>query len=167
MTFCLLNNNALATFVDDGVDSDNDTIEGNDCVTVGTTGECVINITTTATGSVDIHATTTFTVDGLSVTRTTTSTGNNTDANKRFVDAQIDLSPLTATNNIGEDHDITATVQQDDGLLLDIGGGDAVTGFGPAPVGTLVVFSFATNEIGATFVDVGVDSDLDGSKATT
>jgi len=160
VSFSLLNNNASATFVDDGVDSDNDTINGNDCVTVAA-GTCTIQITSTATGTVDIRATATFTVGGLSITRTTTSTGTKTDANKRFVDAQIDLSPLTATNNIGDNHVITATVQQNDGLAANTGGGDATGTFGPAPNGTVVVFSFVTNDIGATFVDDLVDSNGD------
>ena len=89
---------------------------------------------------------------GLSVTRATDGLGNNSaDANKRYVDAQIDLSPLTDTNGITENHTITATVQQDDGFAAGAPG-DAVTGFGPAPTGTLVTFSFATNTIGAVFV---------------
>jgi hypothetical protein len=112
-----------------------------------------VSITTTTTGTVDIRATTTFSISGVSVTRTTGSGGNNSaDANKRFVDAQIDLSPLTATNLVNEEHTITATVQQDDGLAANTGGGDAVTGFGPAPDGTTVTFSFTQNTIGATFV---------------
>lgn len=142
VTFSLNDNTAGATFKNDV----------NTCTT-GAAGTCTITITTTATGSVDINASTTFSISGLSVTRSTDGTANNSvDANKRYVDAQIDLSPLTATNNIGDDHLITATVQQDDGLAAGLGGGDAVTGFGPAPNGTLVTFSFVTNTIGATFV---------------
>jgi hypothetical protein len=144
-------NNAGATFVADGVDSDGDLITGNDCVTAGGTGQCFINITTTSTGTVDIRASATFTVGGVSVTRATTSTGTKTDANKRFVNAQIDLSPLTATNSITENHVITATVQQDDGLAANAGGGDAASGYGPV-AGTTVTFSFSQNAIGATFV---------------
>ena len=118
-----------------------------------------MTITTTSTGTVDIHATTTFTVGGVSLTRSTGSGGNNSaDANKRFVDAQIDLSPLTDTNGITEIHTITATVQQDDGLAANTGGGDAVTGFGPAPDGTTVTFSFSQNTIGAVFVPAGANT---------
>ena len=46
----------------------------------------------------------------------TNTTGTALTPNKRFVNAQIDLSPLTATNSITENHVITATVQQNDGL---------------------------------------------------
>ena len=145
VAFSLANNLAGATFVADGVDSIVDGNSGNDCVTVGTTGQCTVTITTSTTGDVDIHATTTFSVGGLSLTRATGSTGNSDDANKRFVDAQIDLDPLDDTNGITENHTITATVQQDDGLAANTGGGDAADGFGSAPNGTLVTFSFASN----------------------
>jgi hypothetical protein len=143
VTFSLENNNAGAVFVPAGAST---------CTTTG--GSCSVTITSTTTGTVDIRATTTFTVGGLSVTRTTGSGGSNSaDANKRFVDAQIDLSPLTATNLVNTNHTITATVQQDDGLAANTGGGDAATGFGPAPDGTTVTFNFAQNTIGATFVN--------------
>ena len=141
VTFSLANNTATATFKP---------VTGTTCTTTG--GTCSVTITTTSTGAVDIHATTTFSVSGLSVTRATGSTGNSADANKRYVDAQIDLSPLDADNSIGDDHLITATVQQNDGLAANTGGGDAAAAFGPAPNGTLVTFSFAQNTIGATFV---------------
>lgn len=152
VTFSLHNNNAGAVF----------TAAGNTCTT-SAAGTCSIQITTTATGTVDIRASTTITVSGLSITRTTGTTGNGADANKRFVDAQIDLSPLTDSNSIGENHVITATVQQDDGLAASTGGGDAVSGYGPAPDGTLVVFNFQQNTIGATFVADGTDSNADGN----
>jgi len=148
VTFSLANNNAGAAFVPAGA---------NTCTT--TNGTCSVTITSTSTGTVDIHATTTFTVSGVSLTRSTGSGGNNSaDANKRFVDAQIDLSPLTDTNGITETHTIEATVQQDDGLAANTGGGDAVTGFGPAPDGTTVTFSFSQNTIGAVFVPPGANT---------
>ena len=128
-------------------------------------GTCSIQITSSGTGTVDIRAATTINVGGLNVSRSTTSTGTKTDANKRFVNAQIDLSPLTATNSITENHVITATVQQDDGLPANTGGGDAVSGYGPPPTGTLVTFTFSQNTIGATFVG-GVSTCLTTSAGT-
>ncbi|HXL44847.1 MAG TPA: hypothetical protein VN960_12415, partial [Gaiellaceae bacterium] len=74
----------------------------------------------------------------------------------QVVDAQIDLSPLNATNEVDDAHTITATVQQNDGLPAGAPG-DAVTGFGPAPNGTLVTFSLLNNTAGAAFVG-GVDT---------
>ena len=47
----------------------------------------------------NIHATTTFLVGGVSLTQATGTDGlNSADAKKVYVDAQIDLTPLTATN---------------------------------------------------------------------
>jgi hypothetical protein len=153
VTFSLPNNLASAAFKPAGV---------NTCTT--TSGTCSVTITTTATGTVDIHATSTFSILGLSVTRATGGTGNSVDANKRYVDAQIDLDPLTDTNGISENHVITATVQQDDGLAASTGGGDLVTGFGPAPVGTTVTFNIATGT--ATFVPAGVNTCTTGAAGT-
>ncbi len=143
VTFSLLNNTAGADFVNDV----------NTCTTTG--GSCSVFINTDTAGSVDIHATTTFDVGGESVTRETDGQGNNSvDANKVYVDAQIDLTPLTATNEVNSAHTITATVQQDDGLAT---GGDGVDGWAPAPDGTVVTFSLLNNTAGADFVG-GVDT---------
>ena len=67
-------------------------------------------------------------------------------------DARIVLSPLTATNPVGQAHTITATVTQNDQLVAGATGGDGTTGFGPAPNGTLVTFSLLNNTAGASFV---------------
>jgi hypothetical protein len=109
VSFALSNNSAGAAFIDDGTDSDNDGTEGNDCVTVS--GQCTVSITTAGTGDVDIDATTTFSVSGVSLTRSTDGTGSNSDsANKIFVDAPIAISPLSDTNNINSEHVFTITV---------------------------------------------------------
>ncbi len=153
VTFSLLNNTADAVFTGDPAVST--------CLTLA--GECSVSITTNTAGSVDIHATTTFDIGTVEVTRATGTGGlNSADANKLYVDAQIDLDPLTATNGITEDHVITATVQQDDGLAA-TDGGDGVTGWAPAPNGTVVQFSLPElgNTAGAILVDDGVDSDGD------
>src|SRR6185369_12035484 len=142
VTFSLLNNTAGAAFVG-GV---------NTCTTTGGTGQCSVQINTSTAGGVDIHATTTFNVLTVSLTRATGTGGlNSADAHKTYVNAQIDVSPLTATNAVNSPHTITATVQQDDGIPA-AGGGDGVTGFAPAPNGTLVTFSLLNNTAGAAFV---------------
>jgi uncharacterized repeat protein (TIGR01451 family) len=64
------------------------------------------------------------------VTATTGTTGNGSNATKDYVDLKITLDPLDATNKIGDDHVITATVE------VNTGGG-----FGPAPDGTVVDFT--------------------------
>ena len=141
--FSLSSNSAGATFV-----------SGNSCTTSG--GTCSVQIISSSAGTVIIHATTTFSVSGISLTRSTGDglSGDSSDATKRYVDARISVSPLTATNPVGTPHTITATVSQDDGLPAGATGGDAVTGFGPAPNSTLVMFSL-TNSNGATATFVG------------
>ncbi|HUQ78348.1 MAG TPA: SpaA isopeptide-forming pilin-related protein [Patescibacteria group bacterium] len=140
VSFSLNDNTAGAAFVG-GVAS---------CTITNSLGTCKVSINTTTAGSVDIHATTTFSVSAQSLTRQTDGQGNNSaDANKVYVDAQIDLSPLTATNQVNEAHVITATVQQDDGLAT---GGDGVDGWKVAPNSTVVTFSLNDNTAGATFV---------------
>ena len=67
-------------------------------------------------GDVDIHATTTFSVGGVSLTRATDGTGGNSvDANKVFVDAYITIAP-DATNPVGVPHTFTVTVNKNLGL---------------------------------------------------
>jgi hypothetical protein len=127
------------------------------CTVSGGAGQCSVQINSTSAGSVTIHATTTFNVGGLSLTRATSDglSGDGSDVHKTYVDANIVLSPLTATNPVGVNHVITATVSQDDGIANP--GGDGTNGFGPAPNGTTVNFSI-TNSLGATATFVGPSS---------
>ena len=68
------------------------------------------------------------------------STGSSADASKNYVDARIVLDPLTKTNVLGENHEITATVQiTEDG-----------TNWISAPDGTKVTFTITSGS--ATFV---------------
>ena len=71
------------------------------------------------------------------------------------------LSPLEDTNEVNDDHPITATVYQDDGLPADsdVTGADDADGFGPAPDDTLVEFTLPTNTAGATFTGTPADDD--------
>src|SRR5205823_10517767 len=88
---------------------------------------------------------------------------NSGNAVKTYVDANINLTPATATNDVGQPHPITAAIQQNDGLAAGPPG-DTATGFGPAPDGTIVVFSLTNNGgATATFVPDGIDSNLDGN----
>ncbi len=149
VTFTLLSNTAGAVFVD-GV---------NTCVT-GADGTCSIQITSNTTGSVDIRATSTFNVDGVSLTRTTgTGAPNSADANKRFVNGRISVSPLVDTNEITDDHTVTATVERDDGLPATTG--DGVDGFAPVPDAT-VTFSLLNNTANAVFVPAGDNTCVTG-----
>src|SRR5437867_4701671 len=68
-------------------------------------------------GQVAIHATISPTVGGIVLTRSTGDglSGDSADANKTYVDAQLQISPLAKTNELGKDHVITATVKTDNG----------------------------------------------------
>jgi Prealbumin-like fold domain len=80
VTFTLLNNTAGAVFVPDGA---------NTCVT-GALGTCSVQITSSTAGSVDIQASSTWTLDGVELTRTTgTGAPNSGNANKVFVDGTL------------------------------------------------------------------------------
>ena len=89
------------------------------------------------------------------MTRSTDGThGSSGSAIKTYVDANINLSPLTAINEVGSPHTITATVQQNDGT----------SGWVPA-VGSTVTFSLPSNPILASFVG-GIDSCTTGTGGT-
>ncbi|HYV08140.1 MAG TPA: prealbumin-like fold domain-containing protein, partial [Thermoplasmata archaeon] len=116
-------------------------------------GNCDVFINSDVAGSFFIHAAVTLDVEGVTLDRQTDGFGlNSGDAQKVYVDARISLSPLEAANEVDAEHTITATVEQDDGRPAADPAGDGVDGFGPAPEGTLVEFSFAFNSAGATFV---------------
>jgi adhesin/invasin len=102
------------------------------CTTVGTSGECSVTLTSATAGVATLQASTTVTVGGLQLTRTTgdAHAGDSGNAVKTWVDANIQLSPLTATNEVGNPHSFTAHVNVNDG-----------TGFTNAPAGTTVTFS--------------------------
>ncbi len=110
----------------------------------GTTASCTVTINSATAGQFTANATGVFTVGGVVLTRMTGDgkAGDSAAATKTYVDANISLTPLTANNQVGQVHTITATVMQNDGLAT---GGDGVNGFGPAPNGTLVTFSLLNN----------------------
>jgi len=93
---------------------------------------------------------------GVSLTRATGDglSGDSADAAKSWVDARITISPLTASNEIGQNHVITATVKTNDGS----GSGYVLTG------GVTVNFSL-TNSNGATAAFVGASSCVTSSAA--
>lgn len=83
VTFSLLNNTAGAAFVG-GI---------NTCTT--TSGACSVQINSSTPGSVDIHATTTFTVGGVSLTRASDGThGSSGDANKLYVAGALHITKV-------------------------------------------------------------------------
>src|SRR5262249_27849519 len=81
------------------------------CTTSGGTGTCDVVITSSTVGTSVLNASTTVVVNGVSLTRTTNGlAGNSGPATKNWVDANINISPATASNEIGTNHVLTITV---------------------------------------------------------
>lgn len=128
--------------------------------TTDSNGQCQITLTEASaqTGLTELQACTTGITGGATVgsynacTDPSKAGQSGGDALKEWVNADIQLTPRTAVNVVNNAHTITATVRQDDGLTASQGG-DGVTGFGPAPDGTTVTFSFAQSTPGASFVN--------------
>src|SRR5205085_2075699 len=84
------------------------------------------------TGTDTIRATTTLTVNTVNLTRSTLASGSDPsndglDVSQTWVDANVSLTPGSATNEAGTSHTVTCAMNQDKGH----GGG-----FVPAPNGT-------------------------------
>ena len=104
------------------------------CTTVGTTGSCTVNLTSNATGVTVVSASTSVTVGGVVLNRTTNGTGGNSgNASKNWVDANIQISPLTDSNALGDTHVLTGHVNVNPG-----------TGFVNAPDGTTITFAIVS-----------------------
>ncbi|MBC7220523.1 lamin tail domain-containing protein [Candidatus Bipolaricaulota bacterium] len=106
-------------------------------------GTAQVTIRATNPGLVKVHAV----ADVLGTGTVTAETGvgpSGPDAEKiyEYRQVRIRLTPLADTNEVGENHAFTATVE-----VYVVG-----TGWVAAPDGTPVTFSFVTNPIGATFV---------------
>jgi Prealbumin-like fold domain len=112
-------------------------VTSNTCANPGTVnGTCSVTFSSNTAGTVTGHAEADVSFGGETFHVATDGTGNNSgNAVKRFVDAKISIGP-DDTNSVGESHTFTVNVQQNDGLAAGAPGGDAVSGFGPAPNGT-------------------------------
>jgi uncharacterized repeat protein (TIGR01451 family) len=105
------------------------------CTTIGTTGSCTVTLNSSTPGVTTVHASSTLTVGGQTVTIQTNGQGANSgDAAKTWVDANIQISPLTATNVIGSPHVFTGHVNVNTGT----------GGFVNAPAGTTINFTIVS-----------------------
>src|SRR5260370_1279177 len=119
--------------------SSSSTVTSTSCITAA--GTCSVTIFSSSAGQTTVNASTTFSAPGASLTRAT-GDGISPDsgpATKTWVDAYIQLSPLSATNEINKTHTVTATVKINDG---------SGAGYVNAPDGTTVSFT-ATSSKGA------------------
>src|SRR5205809_5893496 len=78
----------------------------------GSTASCTVVITSAATGTTVVSATSSIPLTGQgSVTRTTNGTGGNSGtASKTWVEVTIAITPATATNAVNTNHTLTITV---------------------------------------------------------
>jgi len=105
------------------------------CNTVGTTGTCTVTLTSSTAGVTTVQASTDVTVLGVVLHRETgdANAGDSASAQKTWVDANIQISPLTPTNEIGTPHSFTGHVNVNDG-----------SGFANAPAGTTINFNIVS-----------------------
>lgn len=119
---------------------------------VDNNGQCTIVFSSATPGTVVGSASAVLTVGGQTFTPSTNGTnGSSGTVTKRFVDAEIDLSPLTATNGITENHVVTITV------MNDLGG---AAGNVAATVGHVDVTLTATNGAVVSVNNAGTTCDV-------
>jgi uncharacterized repeat protein (TIGR01451 family) len=125
------------------------TLSAPSCTTVAATGDCSITLSSATAGLTTLRASTAPVVGGLTLNRATgdLQVGDSADAVKTWVDANIQISPLTATNPLSTNHTLTGHVNVNTGT----------GGFVDAPNGTTISFSL-TNSGGATASFVGPNS---------
>ena len=86
------------------------------------TASCQVTITSDTTGATLVSATAAIPVNGQTITRTTgtaanTTAGGSGNASKTWVDANIEITPASATNPLGTNHVLTITVNAIGGTL--------------------------------------------------
>ena len=109
---------SAGSFIDDPAAGTQDTVDSgdpgtdpfDDCVTSGGTGQCSVWVSSAATGVTTVNASTTVDFgDGTTKSASTTGTaGNSGPAVKRWVDANVQISP-SAVNEVGEQHTFNIT----------------------------------------------------------
>src|SRR5262249_18655812 len=75
----------------------------------GASASCTVTITSAAVGTTGVSATSDIPVNGQTITRTTntavnTAAGGSGNANKLWVNANISITPATATNAVNTNH---------------------------------------------------------------
>src|SRR4029079_19315274 len=96
----------------------------NSCTYTGgaATATCTVTITSAAVGTTVVSATSDIPVAGQTITRTTntavnTAAGGSGNANKLWVNANIQITPANATNAVGTNHVLTITINALNGTI--------------------------------------------------
>lgn len=121
-------------------------VSSDTCASPGTSGgTCSVTFTSDTAGTVTGHASADVQVGDTIIPVETDGAGSNSgDAEKRFVDAFIEINPPQDTNSVNEEHTFTVNVQQDDG---------SGAGFVDVPDNTIVTVTLTPSN-GATISDV-------------
>jgi hypothetical protein len=158
-------------------------VGGNTCTYTGggPTASCTVTITSPTTGDTVVSATSDIPVNGVTITRTTgtatnTASGGSGNASKSWVNANIQISPVTATNPIGANHVLTVTVNALNGTI-DAGshtatasilsgpgsfvGGNTCTYTGGAATASCTV-TITSADVGTTVVQASSDVPVNG-----
>lgn len=122
-------------------------------------GQCTIIVNSSSTGTGTIGASTSWTFNGVTVTRALgdSLSGDSEKATKTWVDANIALTPLDATNNIGSPHTVTVTVMKNAGTGFVAAAGEHVD-FTLTPSGATPVVDTAAS----TCDDAGANTNSSG-----
>ena len=111
-------------------------VGGNTCTYLGggASASCTVVITSATAGTTKVSATSSIPLAGDgSLSRTTDGTGGNSgQAQKNWVDANIQIAPATATNEIRTNHTLTITVNASGGTIA-AGGGTATASIASGP----------------------------------
>jgi len=102
----------------------------DNCNLTGTdgSGECTVEVNSTSAGIFEASASVSVNVSGIDFNLSTNGVGENSDtATKTYVDASIELTPQTGTNDVNDEHEITALVTKDDGTGAAPAQGETVT----------------------------------------
>ncbi|MEW6216413.1 MAG: lamin tail domain-containing protein, partial [Candidatus Bipolaricaulota bacterium] len=118
-------------------------------------GQATAQIVSSTPGTVLIQAAADLFGNGTFV-RVTGTPGNGSNAEKTYVDARVNVTPLSSVNPVGTDHTVTALVEVNAGA-----------GWVLASNGTPVVFTLLTNTAGATFVTPSAVTTSSGQASVT
>ncbi len=112
------------------------TLTPTSCQTIGATGSCTVTLNSSTPGQTVVRAATSVVVGGQTLNRATGDglAGDSANAVKNWVDANIQISPLTDTNPLGEAHVFTGHVNVNTGT----------GGFVNAPAGTTINFNIVS-----------------------
>jgi uncharacterized repeat protein (TIGR01451 family) len=126
----------------------------NTCNTVGTTGSCTVVISSSTAGSTTVKATTTVSVGGLQLTRTTgdAKAGDSADANKLWAGSSVRTDILNASGTVVTEV-VSGTVVHDKVFVTRDPNTSASI---PNPTGTVIFHRYTTGNCSGTSTDQSV-----------